>query len=215
MKDRGAKRRILDAAESLFADQGFHATSLRDITTAARVNLAAVHYYFGSKEALLDAVLERRLGPINRERLQMLKSAQTVTGKDLDVATILRAYLHPPFRMVSLLGQQGAKFMQLMGRLHSETHSDLRHRFIRHFESVLDAFTLAFRQALPGLSADEVHRRLHFVIGAMAHTLVWESGQQGEAGSLEDVFEKLMGFCEAGMRAVPEEQLRMKMKVGA
>ena len=52
------KARILDAAERLFADNGYSATSLRDITNEAGVNLAAVNYHFGSKEALLSAVLE-------------------------------------------------------------------------------------------------------------------------------------------------------------
>jgi AcrR family transcriptional regulator len=214
MKDSGAKKRILDAAEALFADKSFHATSLRDITTAAEVNLAAVNYYFGSKEALLDAVLERRLGPINTERLQMLDSARMQAGGgDLDLASVLRAFLLPPFRKVSLFGAQGAKFLQLMGRMHSETHSDLRQRFIRHFDSVLNEFTHAFRQALPELSAEEVLRRMHFVIGAMAHTLVWGDRDRGSYSAPEDLFDNLIGFCEAGMRAAPKQ--KSLMEVGA
>ena len=63
------KERILDSAEKLFADAGFDGTSLRGITAGAGVNLAAVHYYFGSKEALVQAVLARRLEPINRRRI--------------------------------------------------------------------------------------------------------------------------------------------------
>ncbi len=63
------KRRILDAAESLMGDKGFTSTSMRDITAAAKVNLASVNYHFGSKEALLAAVLEPRLQPINEHRL--------------------------------------------------------------------------------------------------------------------------------------------------
>ena len=55
------KERILDAAERLFADEGFAATSLRQITAEAGVNLAAVNYHFGSKESLLTAVFERRV----------------------------------------------------------------------------------------------------------------------------------------------------------
>ena len=55
------KDRILDVAETLFADNGFAATSLRDITREAGVNIAAVNYHFGSKDGLLGAVLERRI----------------------------------------------------------------------------------------------------------------------------------------------------------
>lgn len=66
------KDRILDAAERLFARDGFDATSLRAITAEAKVNLAAVNYHFQSKEALVQAVIGRRLGPINVRRLELL-----------------------------------------------------------------------------------------------------------------------------------------------
>ncbi len=62
------KERILDAAEALFMEHGFEATSLRSITAAADVNLAAVNYHFGSKEELFQAVLTRRLDPMNQRR---------------------------------------------------------------------------------------------------------------------------------------------------
>ncbi len=45
------KDKILNAAEKLFAEQGFNGTSLREITSAAEVNLAAVNYHFGSKKS--------------------------------------------------------------------------------------------------------------------------------------------------------------------
>ena len=61
--------RILDAAEQLFAEKGFAETSLRLITSKAGVNLAAVNYHFGSKEELFEAVLTRRLDPMNQQRL--------------------------------------------------------------------------------------------------------------------------------------------------
>src|SRR5437899_12857181 len=66
------KDRILDAAESLFMEHGFEATSLRSITAAAGVNLAAVNYHFGSKEELFQSVLTRRLDPMNHARLALL-----------------------------------------------------------------------------------------------------------------------------------------------
>jgi AcrR family transcriptional regulator len=214
MKGEQAKMRILDAAETLFGNQGFHATSLRDITSEAGVNLAAIAYYFGSKEALLEAVLKRRLGPVNRERVQMLGMARRQAGgSTLDLDSVLRAYLAPPFRKLNLLGDQGAKFMQLMGRMHSETHSPLRQLFLRQLEPVLNEFTQAFNQALPDLSIAEVHRRMHFVIGAMAHTLVWSEWMRREDSSAEDVLEELIVFCETGMKATLED--KSLMRVGA
>ncbi len=60
--------RILDTAEVLFAEKGFAETSLRNITTRAKVNLAAVNYHFGSKKSLIQAVFARYLDPFS-ERL--------------------------------------------------------------------------------------------------------------------------------------------------
>ena len=59
------KERLLETAEALFMEHGFEATGLRQITTDANVNLAAVHYHFGGKEELFQAVLRRRLDPMN------------------------------------------------------------------------------------------------------------------------------------------------------
>jgi AcrR family transcriptional regulator len=66
------RERILRAAEELFMDRGFASTSLRMITARAKVNLAAVNYHFGSKEALIREVFERQLAPLNRARIVYL-----------------------------------------------------------------------------------------------------------------------------------------------
>ena len=75
------KDRILDTAERLFARDGFEATSLRSITAEAGVNLAAINYHFQSKEALVQAVIGRRMGPMNDRRLALLDAyeAQAAT----------------------------------------------------------------------------------------------------------------------------------------
>ena len=70
------KERILDTAERLFSEHGYSATSLRSIIAGAGVNLAAVHYHFHSKEALLEAVILRRSVPANLERLALLDRFQ-------------------------------------------------------------------------------------------------------------------------------------------
>src|SRR5580692_1378770 len=85
------KSRILDSAEKLFGLNGFEATSLRDITAEAQVNLAAVNYHFQSKESLIDAVIERRILPINQRRFEMLDAA----GRPLSVEQIVEAFLAP------------------------------------------------------------------------------------------------------------------------
>src|ERR1700675_3405038 len=85
------KTKILNAAEKLFALNGFDATSLRDITAEAQVNLAAVNYHFQSKDSLIDAVILRRIEPVNRRRVEMLDTA----GPSPSVEQIVEAFLAP------------------------------------------------------------------------------------------------------------------------
>src|SRR5919204_56576 len=91
------KQRILDSAERLFAAHGIEATSLRTIIADAKVNLAAIHYHFHSKEELLDAVLMRRIEPVNRERLAMLDAC----GENPSLEAVLDAFIAPAVRIAT------------------------------------------------------------------------------------------------------------------
>src|SRR6187399_2213546 len=94
------KTRILDAAEKLFVEHGFEATSLRSLTSAAGVNLAAVNYHFGSKEELFQAVLTRRLDPMNQERIELLgRIEREAAGRALSCEKILFAMLIPALKL--------------------------------------------------------------------------------------------------------------------
>src|ERR1700689_2624058 len=104
------KTKILDAAEKLFGNKGFDATSLRDITAEAQVNLAAVNYHFQSKESLIDAVIARRIEPVNQKRLEMLDEA----GPNPSLEQILAAFVAP------LLEQDVSSVVPLIGRMMSD-----------------------------------------------------------------------------------------------
>jgi len=96
VSDVGSVVLILDAAEELFAQQGFDATSIRAVTRHAGMNPAAVHYHFGSKEVLLRALLERRIAPLNEERLLLLD--HVLRDGEPDLERLLDAYLRPVLR---------------------------------------------------------------------------------------------------------------------
>src|SRR5208282_530434 len=115
------KDRILDTAERLFSEQGYAATSLRGIIAAAGVNLAAVHYHFHSKEALLEAVILRRALPANQERLALLDRCEEEAGDGPPaLEEIIEAFVAPTFRMALDPAAGGMVFMRLLGRLHAE-----------------------------------------------------------------------------------------------
>lgn len=200
------KDRILDVAERLFGERGIPATSLRDITTAAGVNLASVNYHFGSKNALLDAVLQRRLRPINRQRLEMLDQVEARAGDGPpDLEAVIRAFLSPPFLSQGVWGDGKQHFLRLVGRVHSETNEDFRATFVKQFEKVIQRFTAALRRALPHLDEADVNWRVLFMVGSMAFTMSWAPTlvARGSDGGREpeEVLESLVLYAAAGMTA--------------
>jgi AcrR family transcriptional regulator len=70
------REHILATAEKLFGDNGFDGTSVRDIAQHANVNLAMISYYFGSKEKMLEALLEHRA---NYTILEALNKDESLT----------------------------------------------------------------------------------------------------------------------------------------
>ena len=201
------KERILDVAERLFADFGYKATSLRDITSEARVNLASVNYHFGSKDALLTALLERRLSPINRRRSELLDTLEASAEGAVDLQELVRAFLSPPFELRSRDAEERRTFLRLVGRIHSET-DDVRAVFITLFEPTISRFRAAIQKALPHVDADEVAWRTHFLVGSMAHTMMWCESfatHYAHRPDPDEVLESLIQFGTAGL-ATPSRQ---------
>lgn len=215
MSKPDTKDRILDTAERLFAVNGYAATSLRAITSEAEVNLAAVNYHFGSKDALLAALLHRRIDPINADRLEMLTAHETENADShLDVHTILRAFLAPVFRRSRTWEESGTHFLQFIGRIHSVSDDRVRKMIFDLFEEVFLRFLSALNRALPELSQEEVFWRLQFVVGSMAHTLLWRRPLiESEyftwpEPDVDQTIEKLVAFCTNGMNALPDQSTK-------
>jgi AcrR family transcriptional regulator len=201
------KQRILDSAERLFADRGFEATSLRTIIADAKVNLAAVHYHYHSKDALLDAVILRRINPVNSERLRMLEACERVAGEGpVSLESVLEAFLGPPFRLGS--DPQSKTFLRLMGRIMSDNTAVFRHIVEDHFRAIIDRFSRALQRAAPELPMQEILWRLNFVAGAMGHTLRFWGQELGpslvclsDTSDPEGAVARLVSFGAAGFRA--------------
>lgn len=108
---------LIDAAERLFAAQGFDSTTIRGITREADANVAAAHYHFGSKEALLRAVLDRYIAPLNRRRIELLDAAvREAAGVPVALDALLRAFLLPDLETIEALRDRGVVVAHLMGR---------------------------------------------------------------------------------------------------
>lgn len=199
------KARILDVAERLFAHQGFAATSLRQITAEAKVNLAAVNYHFQSKDSLIRAVLLRKIGPINQRRLELLDAVENA-GIPPEVENIFRAFFQPLFE-AERSGVDLANFPRLLARIYSDEH-DLVPMFRSAFGEVVDRFKRSFETALPGLGADVAAIAMHFSIGSMAHLLAANrmlqmlSEGQSRPHDRAELLDGLVQFCSGGMKTL-------------
>jgi multidrug efflux system outer membrane protein len=204
------RNRLLDAAEALFAEHGFHGVSLRQLTGAAGVNLAAVNYHFGSREALISEVFGRVLGPINEQRLRLLDALEAdaaATGEPVPVERILDAAFRPV--VLDLPGSNAAaeRFLRLAGACMSEKAEHSPEMMRRVFREVSDRFVAALSRALPHLERKDVFWRMHFAIGVLLHALT-----QGDRLAMlsdglcdrpepEETMAQMIAFTVAGMQA--------------
>jgi AcrR family transcriptional regulator len=86
---------LLDAAERLYAEEGFDAVSIRRIVLAGgQGNLSAAHYHFGSREALIRAVLARRMPGLDAARASRLR-AIAASGRDRELRAVVAASIEP------------------------------------------------------------------------------------------------------------------------
>jgi AcrR family transcriptional regulator len=166
------KERILAAAERLIADRGFAATSLRTVTAAAGVNLAAVHYHFGTKEALLQEVFSRRIGPVNQQRCERLAALEVASGgRPLAVEAVLEAFLAPLIGLKHDLEGEGMVWSRFIGRVYAESPEVVEKLVRNQFADIGRRIVAALGRALPHLTPQEIFERLQFAIGMMTHTL--------------------------------------------
>jgi AcrR family transcriptional regulator len=201
------KERILDAAEALFMEHGFEATSLRQLTAAAGVNLAAVNYHFGSKEELFQAVLTRRLDPMNQARLALLTQMEAdCAPHPVPCERILSAMFVPALALARDRTRGGKDFLRLLGRAYADPAPFIRRFLSEQYAAMIARFKAAFARTLPHLPARELSWRLHFIMGALSYTLAGTDALKliaeltpGEAPNDEMLLRRLAPFLLAGL----------------
>ncbi len=202
------KEAILDAAEAVFAEVGFEKASIRQIVAAAGVNLAAVHYHFGSKEALIEAIFARCVGPVNARRMELLGQLESDNPEGRPpLDALLRAFLAPLLQDTGGDPRSRVKRARLFGRLAVEPTEDLRGIMQRQFGQVMRRFGAAFKRAVPDVSEKELMWRLFFTVGGAAQILIDPPGFKRitrglcDPSDTEDALMHLVRFASAGMAA--------------
>lgn len=215
MSRQQTQQKIMDAAEGLFAETGFNDTSLRQITSCAEVNLAAVNYHFGSKKELIQAVLQRYLQVVmprlNHEFERLLARQQPNQLMD-----VLAVFVRPILDLNQVKAQGTTLFLQLLGRGYTDAQGHLRRYISHHYGSVLNKFVLLVQQSCPRLDTAEIFWRLHFSLGTIVFTMASSEAlfdiaeaDYHETPDIESVIRRLLPYLAAGIAApvIQPEQL--------
>ncbi|MFC7300236.1 TetR/AcrR family transcriptional regulator [Cognatiluteimonas weifangensis] len=197
------KDRILGAAEELFAQHGFAGTSLRQVTTRADVNIAAVNYHFGSKENLVNEVFRRRMDEMSARRLAQLQAALQQHPGELE--PVLAAFVEPALAMARDR-QGGGAFIRVIARAYAEKNDSLRKFLSDRYGHVLRAFAKAIAGCVPGLGKEQLYWRLDFLSGALTYAmadfgLIKRPAGLSEAAHRERAARELIRFASAGLKA--------------
>ncbi len=206
--------RILSVAERLFAERGYNKVSLRSITAAAEANMAAVHYYFRTKEALLRAIFEARTAPLTAERQRLLHAVLERSGDSPPpVREVLAAFIGPGIRLAST--PSGAIFNQLSAICSVDPDPTVRSIVFAVHDDVAQLFVDALRRACPHLDAATFFLRVQCIFGSMMYVRA-NNGRVDrlmplEAQPRDDVdtlLEMMLDFLTAGMAAQPTPTAR-------
>ncbi len=197
------KERILDAAETLFAQYGFGGTSLRQVTSQADVNIAAVNYHFGSKENLVNEVFRRRMDEMSAQRLQRLQA--TIATHPDDLEAILAAFVEPALAMAQDRHGGGA-FIRVIARAYAEKNDGLRRFLSEQYGHVLRDFAKAIAQCVPSLSKEELYWRIDYLAGALTYAMadfgmIKRPTGTSEAEHRQRAAQELIRFAAAGFKA--------------
>ncbi|MGM0563781.1 MAG: TetR/AcrR family transcriptional regulator [Pseudomonadota bacterium] len=198
------KTKILDAAEALFADFGFAGTSLRAITQRAEVNLASVNYHFGSKESLVQSVLQRKSAPLNETRINRLQ--QVLDAGNPRLEDLLTAFVSPALELTET--DEGERYIKLLARIALEPEGTLREGLNAQYEAVMDFFMPPLREHLPDLDGEVLLWRIHFLLGTLGYcmagsdaVLLKSQGDLFDRTNAETMIHRLVEFMAAGLRA--------------
>lgn len=209
MRQSVTAKKIMLSAEALFAEQGFAETTMREITSAAKVNLAAVNYHFGSKKGLITAVAEKYLTPLVsnlkeaiEERL-LLETDKTIPAEELLeilMRTLLRVGKSKQFAL--------PVFMRLLELIYMKNQAELRDEMVSRYRSSFSCFVDLLRKDSAVMSDEEFFWRLHFLMGSIIFTLsnfqtlvALEMREFERAAEVERTLHRMIPVLVAGLHA--------------
>lgn len=211
MAQKETVERILDAAEVLFAERGFAETSLRTITGAAGVNLAAVNYHFGSKKSLIQAVFVRFLDPLVDEIERQLNQLQAEKER-LTVEDLLQVLTSSVYEIHGRGSNRATSFMRLLGLAYTQSQAHLRKFIGERYGNAFQHYASHLKPALPGATAADLFWHTHFALGTAIFTMsnfdalrAMSENDTGERTPVDFIVSRLTAFMAAGLHNAAHE----------
>lgn len=205
------KTRILDAAEALFAQRGYHGASMRQVADAAHASLSLTQYHFKTKETLFGAVMERRIQTINHQRLLRLGELETQaiqTQSPISVGDVLRAFLEPSVLLARDTREGGKNYAQLIAHIINDPQPHARHISQRLTDPIARQTLRMLGLALPNLDQGTLTWCYIFMVGAMV-TAISPTGRiellsnhQADGDDVEQILSLLVPFLTAGFERI-------------
>jgi len=201
------KQTILDAAEGLFARHGFYGVTTRQVAAEAGVDTALIHYYFGAKRELFDAVFLRRAEVVNQERIDSMTAYEAAHQGAMTPEGVIEAFIDPLIER-SLTGGQGWKnYFALVAQVNTTPAwgGETMHRF---FDPVVHQLVDTLKRAMPDAEMADLYWCYQFLTGSMMLALS-ETGRIDQlsdslchSSDLGAVRARLYAYCAAGFEAV-------------
>ena len=167
------------------------------------MNIAAIHYHFGSKEELFIAVVQRVGKPIIQSQLQQLAEFENQLSPP-SVESILEAFFKPPLQIISQMGEEGMIRAQFLGRCRMEPFP-IQELARLEFKPSYQGFVDILQRALPNQTRSELQWKLDLAIAVLIRVLTqvgrpYTLIQENSSEEVEAAIKHLVNFVSQGMK---------------
>ncbi len=167
------RQRLIETAERLFAERGLDAVSMRLINReAGQLNNSSIHYYFGSRESVIEAVVERRMSVINLRRLALLGNLRAEGNED-SLRGIVASYVRPLAAQSEGGGNGGGggNYVRFLAQAYASGEIDIARLARGRWDESLQQVAEMARGLLPGLPEPIFRERMGIVFRAVVYAL--------------------------------------------
>jgi AcrR family transcriptional regulator len=202
--------RILDAAEQLFAEFGYHGVTLKDVAARVGVSSTLIHYHFKGKESIFEAVWARRAPLSARNRLEAMRRYAEEVGDNVTVEGALRAWIDTDLNLQIDEEEHWVAFGKIAAQANSAAGWGAE-KMTKYFNPVVLALIDLLKKAMPDCDEETIFWGYHFVSGAMTHNMA-RTGRLDELShglcsskDFASIKQHMAKFMAAGFHAICQD----------